>query len=178
MLCDGYSRSIPLFPYRMQLVALWEQETNWRVLQASAHADVWYCLRRKVTKLRPLYQLDTKPCNAFDYYSNIARNEFTGWTHPGCTGVVLESVRILLEEWQMRTTQEVEWEPAVSLECFDFSTSLNIHNGCHSNELHERMLWVCQEALQRKVVQISNGDRNWPSTGTLIMFFFVGVPRT
>ncbi len=31
---------IPLFPYRMQLVALWDEATNWRVLQASAHQDI------------------------------------------------------------------------------------------------------------------------------------------
>ncbi len=31
---------IPLFPYRMQAVGLWDEATNWRVLQASAHQDI------------------------------------------------------------------------------------------------------------------------------------------
>ncbi len=34
-------RHIPLFPYRMQAVALWDEATNLRVLQASAHEDKW-----------------------------------------------------------------------------------------------------------------------------------------
>ena len=176
-LCDGGSRSIPLFPYRMQLVALWEQETNWRVLQASAHADVSKCLLDIETDLTPLHQLDTKPSNVFDYCSNIARNEFTEETDPGCTGVVLESVRSLLGEWQMKTTQEVEWEPAVSLECFDFHTPLNILNGCSDIfGLRERMIWVCQEALQREVVRISNEDGNLPSNRALITLFLLRLP--
>ena len=103
----------------MQLFALWEQETIWRVLQASALADVDTCLLYVRTGSTPLHQLDTKPCNVFDYYSNIARNRFAGERHPGCTEVVIETVRSLLGEWQMKTTQEVDWEPAVSLECFD-----------------------------------------------------------
>ena len=138
-----YYTRIPLFPYRMQLVALLEQEIDWRVLQASAHADAYWCLLGAETDLTPLHQLDTKPCNLFDYYSNIARNEFEGAEHPDFTGLVIESVRSLLGEWQMGTTQEVEWKPAVSLECFDFHTPLNIINGCSNDRgLGERMIWV------------------------------------
>ena len=97
MLCRGDPRSIPLFPYRMQLFALWEQENNCRVLQASAHTDFKECLLGTRAGLKPLHQLDTVPCNAFDYYSNIARNEFAGRIHPVCTGVVLESAEVCLE---------------------------------------------------------------------------------
>ena len=32
--------SVPLFSFRMQAVALWDDGTNWRVLQASAHQDI------------------------------------------------------------------------------------------------------------------------------------------
>ncbi len=32
---------IPLFPYRIQMVAIWEEAKIWRVLQASAHRDIW-----------------------------------------------------------------------------------------------------------------------------------------
>ena len=31
---------LPMFQYRMQMIALCEQDTNWRVLQASAHCDI------------------------------------------------------------------------------------------------------------------------------------------
>ena len=125
----------------MQLLALWEQEINWRVLQASAHADVWSCLLDDGSGLTPLHQLDTKPCNVLDYSSNI------GFVHHGYRGVGLESVRSLLGKWQIKTTQEVEWEPTVPLECFDFHTPLNILNGCYGDELHERIIWIFQEAL-------------------------------
>ena len=178
MLCDGDSTSIPLFPYRMQMVALWEQDTNWRVLQASAHADVWSCLCITETGLTPLHQFDTKPCNTFDYCMKISRNEFAGERRPGCAGVVLESVRSFLGEWQMRTTQEIEWEPVVPLECFDFNTPLNILDGnANDDQFHERMIWICQEALQREVVRISNGDQNLPSSSALIMLFLLGFPH-
>ena len=76
----------------------------------------------------------------------------------------------------MRTAQEVEWKPAVSLECFDFNTPVNILNGCYDRGLRERMIWVCQEALQREVVRISNGDRNLPSNSALIMLFLLRFP--
>ena len=84
MLCGGYSWCIPLFPDRLQLVAMWDQGTNWRVLQASAHADVSSCLLDMETGLTPLHQLGRKPCNVFDYHSNIARNELERETRPGC----------------------------------------------------------------------------------------------
>ncbi len=40
----SYFQKIPLFPYRMQAVALWDEATNRRVLQASAHQDIWNSL--------------------------------------------------------------------------------------------------------------------------------------
>ena len=43
----------------------------------------------------------------------------------------------------MRTAQEVEWEPAVSLKCFYFRTPINILSGCDDNSgLRKRMIWV------------------------------------
>ena len=117
------------------MAALCEQETNWCVPQTSAHADVWYCLREKVTNLAQLHKLDRKPRNAFDYYSNIARNQFAGRRHQVCTLLALESVISLLWEWQMATMQEIEREIDVSLECFDFNTHVNILDGCCGKEL-------------------------------------------
>ena len=77
----------------------------------------------------------------------------------------------------MRTTQEVEWEPTVPLECFDFQIPLNILNGCYTDRrLHERMTWVCQEALQREAVKLSNEDANLPSSSALIMLLLLGFP--
>ena len=90
------------------MVALWEQETNWRLLQASVHADVLNFLWKTAISSTPQYQIDTKPRSVVDYYSNIASNLFEGAAYLGYRGVVLESVRSFIGEWQMRTTQEVE----------------------------------------------------------------------
>ena len=178
MLCRGYSDEIPLFPYRMQLVALWEQETNWRVLQASAHADVRNSLWKVQTVLIPLHQIDSKPCSVFDYFSNIARSSFDEYSSPGCAGAVMESVRSFLAEWQMKTKQEAEWEPVVPAEFFEFDTPCNIlnDNGDGHFDLDKRIIWVCLEALQREVTRISNGHQNLPSSNALIMLFLLGFP--
>ncbi len=40
MIFGSHSYKIPLFPYRMQAVTLWDEDSNWRVLQASAHQDI------------------------------------------------------------------------------------------------------------------------------------------
>ncbi len=46
---------IPLFPYRMQAVALCDEATNWRVLQASAQFDIWISLMLGVSKEQILH---------------------------------------------------------------------------------------------------------------------------
>ena len=197
LFCQGSKGCVPLFPYRTQLVALWEQETNWRVLQASAHADIRNSLRHMTTRLTPLHKTDRKPHTVFDYcYSNIARNVAKKWTYRGSAGTVIESVRSFLAEWRMRTTQEADWEPVVPLEYFKFSTPSNILDGfddiyvidddddryCTPEDtdyyfkLEKRILWVCQQALQREVARISKEHQNLPSNNALVMLFFLGFP--
>ena len=118
MFCTGYSRPITLFPDRMQLVSLWEQENDWRVLRASTHADIYNSLDETKTKFMPLYQVDIKPNNVFDHCSNIARNVFKEDKQPGSVGTVLEIVRSFLAEWQMKPKQEADWDPVVPIVIF------------------------------------------------------------
>ena len=183
LFCRGSNRVIPLFPYRMQLVSLWEQETNWRVLQASAHADTYNSLRETSTSFTPLHQLDTKPNDVFDHCSNIARNVFKEDKQPGCAGTVLESVRSFLAEWRMKTMQEVDWEPVFPVEYLEFSMPRNILDGCgdenendENPELQRRMIWICQQALQREVSRIPSGHHNLPSNNALTMLLLFGFP--
>ena len=183
MFCTGSSRLIPLFPYRMQLVSLWEQENNWRVLQASAHVDIYNSLWCTKTRFTPLHQVDTKPNNLFDHYSNIARNVLKEDKLLGCAGTVLESVRSFLAKWEMETMQEIDWEPVVPMEYLEFSTPRNIVDGCgDENEddenpgLQRRMIWICQQALQREVSRIPSGHQNLPSNNALIMLLLFGFP--
>ena len=41
MLCYGFTNGILQFQWMTQLVALWKQETNFGVLQASGHEHDW-----------------------------------------------------------------------------------------------------------------------------------------
>ena len=194
LFCNDSGHVVPLFPYRMQLVALWEQETNQRVLQASAHADIQSSLQKIPFELTPLHKTDIKPHNVFDYCSSIARNAYRKCDYPGCVGTVIESVRSFLAEWRTRTAQEIDWEPAVPVECFEFNAPSNFsckrpnreeYDKNHYEdleycvfdpELKKRTVWVSQQALQREVTRISKEHQNLPSNNALVMLFFLGFP--
>ena len=194
LFCTGSGNVVPLFPYRMQLVALWEQETNWRVLQATAHADIRSSLENKICEKTPLHETEPKPHNVFDYCSNIARNASRKWDYPGCAGTIIESVRSFLAEWRTRTAEEIDWEPVVPVECFEFNAPSNFSckrpnreeydknyyeflEHCYFDpELKKRTVWVCQQALQREVTRISKEHQNLPSNKALVMLFYLGFP--
>lgn len=117
-------------------------KTNWRVLQASAHADVLRSLEIENTGLTPLHQVDTKPDNIFDYYSSMTRNTYEerNVRTVNSVGTVLKSVRSLLAEWLIDTPQETDWEPTVPAEYFEFKIPSNTLSGfcdcCDHKELH------------------------------------------
>ena len=68
----------------------------------------------------------------------------------------------------------MECELAVPLEFFDFQTPLNMLNSSCYDYFHERVIWVCKEALQREVLRISTEDQNLPSNSALIMLSLLG----
>ena len=174
--CGGYAVDIPLFPHVMQLIALWEKSTNWRVLQASAHADIEFSLSDRDRRLVSLCQAESEPCDVFDHCFNIAGDVFEKEKKPGCAGVVLETVRSFLAEWVITTSQEADWEPLVPMEPFEFSIPPNILNGTE-DDLRHKIVWVCQQVLQEEVARISTEHSSLSANNALIMLFMLGCPR-
>ena len=119
----------------MQLIALWEKSTNWRVLQASAHAGGLNSFSYETSGLTPLYQVGTKPNNVFDYNSEIAQYDFEEDKQPGSTGAVLESMRSFSAEMGMKTSLEVDWKPVILAECFELSIPCSFRHDYDDEEI-------------------------------------------
>ena len=106
----GNENNVLMFPYRMQMITLWEQDTNWRVLQASAHCDIdesmWFYFGSS---------LEDKPeaVSLFDYWSNIPQGLLEGHSGPCFLRAVIETVRTFLAQWVTAAAQEAIWEPAM-----------------------------------------------------------------
>ncbi len=168
---------IPLFPYRMHAVALWDEATNWRVLQASAHEDIWILLWLLDDDER---MLDDAPheIDIFDYCAEWSM-EHSGWR--GSLGVVMETVRTFLAEWIFTSGQEPVWEPEVPKNCFEIclvETSIVFDprvRGLSNSKIH-RLIWAYQRELQRKVAQTWSKDENLPGNAALIMLFMLSFP--
>ena len=167
---------LPMFPYRMQMIALWEQDTNWRVLQASAHCDIDASMC-----IHAYLQLESKPeaVNLFDYWSNIAQGALERHPGPWFLGAVVETVRTFLAQWVTASAQEANWEPAIPDECFEFDLSKNV---CdveigYAGISDPTLIWVCQLALQKKVSRTWSEHSNLPSSHVLIMLFLLGFPH-
>ncbi len=109
-------REIPLFPYRMQAVALWDEASNWRVLQASAHQDIWMSLGSTLENERIL---DNGP-HKVDIFDFCAEWSMENDIDKCILGVVMETVRTFLTQWIVASGQEPVWEPEISKVCFEF----------------------------------------------------------
>ncbi len=172
MMFGSYSDEIPLFPYRMQAVALWDKATNWRVLQASAHHDV----RRSLSRHSKEKQLLDDGLYEVDIFDTCAKRTAKHIASKGILGVVMETVRTFLAEWIVASAQEPVWEPEVPDDCFEFDlVETSIVFGSERRNL-ERLIWVCQRELQRKVAQSWSKNENLPGNATLIMLFMLGFP--
>ncbi len=181
---DSALWQIPIFPYQMQLVALWEEATNWRVLQASAHHDIeeslcsrgfeGLMLHRTTTRL---YQVQPRPECIFDYCAKFAQHfDDEVLEGPGSLGVVMETVRTFLAEWLVAGPRdEPDWKPVIPKECFELGMSDNVSNERYS--LLNGLIWACQHALQKEVAKSLNSNHNLPSNHALIMLFFLGFPK-
>ena len=145
---DGYN--IPLFPYRMQAVALWDEATNWRVLQASAHQDICDSLQAGLCFLveneeKVLHHVPDR-VDIFEYC--------TEWTkqrnlRKDSLGLVIETVRTFLAEWIARSRGEAVWEPEIPKDCFEFGlgqtrTEFELEEDNTLTLLQRRLIWVCQ----------------------------------
>ncbi len=172
---EGYK--IPLFPYRMQAVALWDEATNWRVLQASAHQDVRTSLEGSaIERSMEVSFRDTRPLevNIFDYCTEWTVEHISS---KGLLGVVVETVRTFLAEWLVESGREAEWEPEVPTETITFE--LRESNVPSEGDLYDgrpRLIWVCQRELQRKVATMQCKEENLPGNAALVMLFMIGFP--
>ncbi len=165
---------IPIFPYRMQLVALWDEATNWRVPQASAHYDyssALFVFELQTEEEHRVLKNAPHPVNIFDTCAEwtikqLHRNE-DEWI--GSLGVVMETVRTFLAEWVTASAREMNWEPDVPTVCVKFNTG-------EIRADHFFLPWTCQRELQKKVAKLSREEENFPGNAALIMLFLLGFP--
>ncbi len=179
---ESDTHKIPLFPYRMQAVALWDEATNWRVLQASAHQDI--LLSRVSWETVEAVNQERMPDNArhekdiFNYCAEWSMGN-TEWK--GSLGVVMETVRTFLAEWIVGSGQVPVWEQEVPASCFDFKlieTSVRFNSDIDDPTIvpQLRPIWICQRELQTKVARSWKNDENLPGNAELIMLFMLGFP--
>ena len=168
---------IPIFPYRMQMVALWDEGTNRRVLQASAYQDIFNSLidptffKLQYNNEQRVLRDALEPVNIFDYCGKwtIAQisNDRPRWK--GSLGVVMETVRTFLAEWLKVNTHEPNWEPEIPTASVEFNTRETIKD-------RGRLTWICQRELQRKVAKMSKEEESFSGNAALIMLFILGFP--
>ncbi len=169
--------NIPVFPYRVQLVYVWDEETNWRVLQASAHQDIINLLYTGFLKFGDVNVLRIlrnapAPINMFDYYSNRNTEQIDqgSVTWKGSLGVVMETVRTFLVEWLVATAEKPNWEPDVPKECVEFNIAENFLYD------YSYLSWTCQRELRKQISKMWKEDRNFAGEAALIMLFILGFP--
>ncbi len=171
---------VPVFPYRMQMVALWDEATNWRVLQASAHHDIFFSLIGHKVPIPmhdgPIFEMESDPSSVFEYCaSRVLDDKEKGYKYPGLLGVVLESVRTFLAEWVATTPREPNWKPKLPSKPFAFFVSENCLRSFRNDH---SLIWACQHALQRELARPSNMHQheNLPANCALIILFLLGFP--
>ncbi len=168
---------IPLFPYRMQAVALWDEATNWRVLQASAQQDIMNSLYDEVD-----LQLDNEEELLYNAPREVDIFEHcTEWSEKhalekGSLGIVIETVRTFLAEWLAESEGEPNWEPEVPKNSFEFGPIQSIYDIPFREEVEQPLVWVCQRELQNKIAKMGDKDENFPGNAALIMLFLLGFP--
>ena len=166
---------IPIFPYRMQMLALWEEETNWRILQASAHQDIWCSLNGTqfpwIRKEKGVMHSVTQ--QIFDSCTEWAQKRFSGKYVQ--LGVVMETVRTFLAEWIVANAGEPDWEPEVPTDSFEFGCEI-ISVRDHFKLPQRHLIWVCQRELQRKIAKMQSKDENFTGSAALILLFMLGLP--
>lgn len=171
----SYGSDMPMFPYRMQMIALWEQSTNWRVLQASAHREIEDSLSIGDFVQNQLILRKRPTVNVFDYFMDTAQEMFEKREETGVLGVAIETVRSFLAEWLVSGVREPNWEPIIPEESFEFGIiDIGLHDGNIRSK--HRLIWICQQALQKEVAKTSIDHQNLPSSHVLIMLFLMGAP--
>ncbi len=173
---DSSEYDIPIFPYRMQMVALWEEATNRRVLQVSGRWDI-----RSSLDPRGYFELQNEneqwilrnapsPLNIFDYCAKWI-SERRNVEPKGSLCVLLETVRTFLAEWITASAQEANWEPEIPTTCVEFKTTEN-----EAERDAHYLIWMCQRELQRIVAKMPKEEEKFSGNAALIMLFILGFP--
>lgn len=131
----GMKMEEPIFPFRMQKIPLWENCTNWRVLQATFHSDNesslhtrdLYCVYQNIslTSLPVIYPLSE---DLFRFYENFGQDfasygsmyELQGFEF---VGIVLETVRSSLAKWIGSSAIAPKLKPDFPPDIFEFRAS-------------------------------------------------------
>jgi len=166
--------SLPPFPWRQLLVPLWDNCTNWRVLQASVHRDNSICIELKS-------RLTKQPACWFTFMrKKYNRRIGPMFTISGYVGVVLETVRTFLARWisgRTPTSPEPNWCPTLPKAKVQFSVN---QDGFMDNENSKMSVelwrWECQSKLQETIAGMDTTEVNLPSCIELILLFILGLP--
>ncbi len=181
---------VPLFPYRLQMVALWDEFTNWRVLQASVHRDIHASVFagdalagriRDVESEKSLYEMDLPPRRIFSYCREMgrryARSEHS-YSQLVSFGVVMETVRSFLAEWLVSNAQAPQWDPIIPGTIIELSVSEYSSRQLRDPDAwgRNRLIWECLRGLHSSIVQATTAHTDMPSCDALIMLFILGLP--
>ncbi len=183
MFRSGYYK-IPLFPYRMQAVALWDEATNWRVLQASAHRDIKNSLSQRPIIMRNEEKVLRNTPHRVNIFHHCAEWSKKHNYNKRSLGVVIETVRTFLAEWITESRAVPMWEPEFPRDCFEFDLGESSWKryGCYRPNVTDmypqrQLIWICQRELQRKVARMRNKSENFSGSPSLIMLFLLGFPH-
>jgi len=175
--------SLPPFPWRKLMVPLWDKYTNWRVFQASVHADNGVHLNTGQWSERRREEDDIQPGCWFEYTRNkyAARKERSDYRY---VGIILESVRNFLAHWILDPTwnsENPDWCPTIPTASFQFSTNQDVTRMDSIGLGLWR--WECQSKLQEAIAIIYMDKSKLPSSSyqiprsiELILLFILGLP--
>ena len=151
---------MPMFPHRMKMIALWEQDTNWGVFQAFAHCDIDTLMDSNFDKLRRADK--PEEVSLFDYWSNIAQGVHVFHSSRRSMRAVMQTVRTFLAQWLTTAGQEPNWQPVMPGEHFEFDLCKNVIDVERCDIRDCKLIWTCQQALQKEVSRTWNEHPNLP----------------
>ncbi len=169
---ESISYQLPLFPYRMQAVALWDEGTNWRVLQESAHRDILNSLScgksMEIDNEEEVLHNALRKVDIFEHSTEWSKKHFPA---KGSLGLVT-----FLAEWLAESEGEPNWEPEIPKNCFECGPIESFSDIPITRPVERHLVWVCQRELQRKIAVIGDKDENFPGNVALIMLFLLVFP--
>lgn len=166
---------LSMFPYRMQTFALSSTTTNKRVFQASGHVDGWRSPKNgRLTESSLLARRHCKiDMSAFSITTRTFAQQRTGLLP--VLGLVLETVMSFLAQWIISAPRKLQWKLTLPSKYIESAVSENSLQGLQKlnrlRTVHNRLIWVAKEELQRKVAKVCSNRDSLPSEPVLIALF-------